>query len=76
MAARMPFTGSSPSRLVKAQKANTISTKYSAGPNATAQPASMGASSTMPQMAIVEPIKEEKADKDKATLARPLRASG
>ena len=76
MAASTPFTGCSPSRLVNAQNANTISTKYSAGPKASAQLAKSGASTMMPRVAISEPTNEDQADSDNATLARPWRARG
>ncbi|MNP74385.1 hypothetical protein D3C76_1712530 [compost metagenome] len=56
--------------------ANTISTKYSAGPKAIAHFASSGANSTMPQVAISAPMNELQADSDSATPARPLRAIG
>ena len=46
--------------------ANTISTKYSAGPKAIAHLASSGANSTMPHVAIKAPMKELQADKDNA----------
>ncbi len=56
--------------------ANTISTKYSAGPKAMAHLASSGANSTMPQVAMKAPMKELQADSDRATPARPWRAMG
>ncbi|MNP82848.1 hypothetical protein D3C76_1816190 [compost metagenome] len=51
--------------------ANTISTKYSAGPKAIAHFASIGANTTIPQVAINAPMNELHADNDKATPARP-----
>ncbi len=56
--------------------AKIISTKYSAGPKATAHLASSGANSTTPQVAMVLPIKELTADSDSAIPALPWRASG
>ncbi len=56
--------------------AKIISTKYSAGPKATAHLASSGANSTTPQVAMVLPIKELTADSDRAMPALPWRASG
>ena len=56
--------------------ANTISTKYSAGPKAIAHLASSGANSTMPQVAMNAPMNELQADSDSATPARPWRAMG
>ena len=72
----MPLTGSSPSSPVRQQKAKTISTKYSAGPKASAHFASAGASATMPKNATKEPTNDAQADRDSATLAIPWRASG
>ncbi|MCY1413187.1 hypothetical protein D9M71_286130 [compost metagenome] len=56
--------------------ANTISTKYSAGPKAIAHLASSGANSTMPQVAMNAPMNELQADNDRATPAMPWRAMG
>jgi len=56
--------------------ANTISTKYSAGPKATAHFASNGANNTTPTVAIRPPTKELQADRESATPALPCRASG
>src|SRR5690606_27623706 len=41
-----------------------------------AQAHNRGASSTMPQIAMVEPTKDAHADSDSATLANPCRAKG
>ena len=57
-------------------KAKHISAKYSAGPKASAQRASSGASSTMPMVAIIEPTNELQAEIDSATPARPFLAIG
>src|SRR5690606_4941249 len=76
MAASTPLMGCLPSRLVRQQKANTISTKYSAGPNASAHLASSGASRMMPVTETMAPKNAEHADSDSATLAMPCRASG
>ncbi|CPM38828.1 Uncharacterised protein [Bordetella pertussis] len=76
IAASTPLTGCLPSRLVRQQKANTISTKYSAGPKASAHLASSGASRMMPVTDTMAPKKADHADSDNATLARPWRASG
>src|SRR5690606_30866959 len=76
MAASTPLTGCWPSRLVRQQNANTISTKYSAGPNASAHRASSGASRTMPVTDTRAPTKADAADRESATLANPWRASG
>ncbi len=56
--------------------AKIISTKYSAGPNATAHLASSGANSTTPQVAMKLPTNELTADSDNAMPALPWRASG
>ena len=56
--------------------ANTISTKYSAGPKAIAQLASSGANSTTPMVAMVLPINELMAESDRAMPALPCLASG
>ncbi len=51
--------------------ANTISTKYSAGPKAIAHLARIGANMTMPQVAMNAPMNELQADSESATPARP-----
>ncbi|MOA67477.1 hypothetical protein D3C78_1946790 [compost metagenome] len=56
--------------------ANTIRAKYSAGPNASDQRASIGANRIMPIMATSEPVKELTAEIDRATPARPCWAIG
>ncbi|MNF68904.1 hypothetical protein D3C84_507740 [compost metagenome] len=56
--------------------ANTINTKYSAGPKATAHLASSGANSTTPIVAMVPPINELQADSDRAIPALPCWAKG
>ena len=53
-----------------------MSTKYSAGPKASAQFASAGASATIPKNATSDPTNDAQADRDSATLAIPWRASG
>ncbi len=75
-AAMKVFNGLSPAIPPRQTMANTISTKYSAGPKAIAHFASSGANSTMPQVAIRAPMNELQADSDKATPARPWRAMG
>ena len=56
--------------------AKIISTKYSAGPKATAHLASSGANSTTPQVAMMLPMNELTADSDRAMPPLPWRASG
>ncbi len=51
--------------------AKIISTKYSAGPKATAHLASSGANSTTPQVAMMLPMNELTADSDRAMPALP-----
>lgn len=75
-AAMKVFNGRSPAMPPRQTMANTISTKYSAGPKAIAHFANSGANSTMPQVAIKAPMNELQADSDSATPARPWRAMG
>ncbi|RMN71764.1 hypothetical protein ALQ55_200127 [Pseudomonas savastanoi pv. savastanoi] len=75
-AAMNVFNGLSPAMPPRQTMANTISTKYSAGPKAIAHLASRGANSTMPQVAMNAPMNELHADNDSATPASPLRAIG
>ncbi|MNQ80756.1 hypothetical protein D3C85_957490 [compost metagenome] len=70
------FTGLSPTRPPRQVMANTISTKYSAGPKATAHFASSGANNTTPRVAMVLPMNELTADSDRAMPALPCLASG
>ncbi|MNL86277.1 hypothetical protein D3C87_2149210 [compost metagenome] len=70
------MTGCLPSRLVRQQNAKIISTKYSAGPKASAHFASIGASRMMPTTDTMAPKNADHADSDSATLAMPWRASG
>ncbi|MNW08568.1 hypothetical protein D3C71_2053670 [compost metagenome] len=70
------FSGRSPAMPPRQTIANTISTKYSAGPKAIAHFASNGANSTMPHVAMNAPMNELHADNDRATPAMPLRAIG
>jgi len=65
------FNGLLPAIPARQVMANTISTKYSAGPKATAQLASSGANSTTPTVAIRPPMNELHADSDSATPAWP-----
>ncbi len=75
-AASAALTGASPIRPVMQAKANTIRAKYSAGPKARAHRASSGANSTMPQVAMNEPMKDDQAEIDSATPPRPFLAMG
>ena len=70
------LTGLSPTMPPRQAMAKTISTKYSAGPKATAHLASSGANRTTPQVAIMLPTKELTADSDRAMPALPWRARG
>src|SRR3989338_4622981 len=70
------LTGLSPTMPPRQAMAKIISTKYSAGPKATAQLARIGANSTTPQVAIMLPINELTDDSDRAIPALPWRASG
>jgi len=70
------FIGLFPAMPARQTMANTISTKYSAGPKATAHLASSGAKITTPQVAIRPPTKELQAEIDRAMPALPWRASG
>ena len=70
------LTGWSPRRPVRQAKANTISAKYSAGPNASAQRDSSGVIITMPTVAIIEPMNELQAEIDSATPPMPFLAIG
>ncbi|MDT4870298.1 hypothetical protein FQZ97_1053710 [compost metagenome] len=65
------FTGLSPTMPPRQAMAKIISTKYSAGPKATAHFANSGANNTTPQVAMVLPIKELTADSDRAIPALP-----
>src|SRR3990167_5966096 len=76
MAAKAAFIGASPISPVMQAKAKHIRAKYSAGPNASAQRASRGANSTMPMVAISEPMKEAQAEIDTATPPMPFLAMG
>lgn len=75
-AASRVFSGRSPAIPPRQTMANTMSTKYSAGPKAIAHLASSGANRTIPQVAMKAPMNELQADSDRATPARPLRAIG
>ncbi|MNO00074.1 hypothetical protein D3C81_2198750 [compost metagenome] len=66
----------SPTMPPRQAMAKTISTKYSAGPKATAQFARIGANSTTPMVAMVLPMKELMADRDRAMPPLPWRARG
>jgi hypothetical protein len=70
-AAMKVFSGLSPAMPPRQTMANTISTKYSAGPKAMAHLARIGANMTMPQVAMNAPMNELQAESDKATPARP-----
>jgi hypothetical protein len=65
------LTGLSPTMPPRQAMAKIISTKYSAGPNATAHFARIGANSTTPQVAMILPVKELTADSDRAIPALP-----
>ena len=56
---------------VKQTIANTIKAKYSAGPNAIAHFAKIGANNTIPIKAIVLPMKELKRSSCADTVANP-----
>ena len=71
------FTGLSPTMPARQAIANTISAKYSAGPNASAQCASSGANSTMPTRADQRAARtSSNAEIDSATPASPFLAIG
>ncbi len=63
-------------RPVKQTIAKTIKAKYSAGPNAIAHFANIGANNTIPIKATVLPTKELTDDKDNAIPAFPCCANG
>ena len=70
------FTGLSPTMPARQAIANTMSTKYSAGPKASAQFASSGARNTSPVHASSDPQNDANAEIDSATPASPFLAIG
>ena len=70
------LSNESPTRPPRHESASTISAKYSAGPNASAQLARIGAKATMPIVAMMAPMNDAAAEIERAGPARPFLAIG